>query len=618
MPKKPQVALILFSNDLDNFLPAVERERKAIEEALEHFHDTNRLQVIARSAVSIEELFRLFNRYRGRISLFHFAGHAEGKGLQFNTNFQDDEMGQAVGLADLFRREVESGSLQLVFLNGCSTTLQLEGLQAAGVPSVISTTHPIDDSRALHLAQQFYQNLANTGQADPFEQPTTIQQAFDQALAYLKTKHQAEVSQDNRSIKLNFAGAGSSEAWTLYTTHPDWTLSFQVAEESKTYNERLTEDLIRAIKPYSRNAQRFLQTVANRPGWESVSAMTDNAKWIINSSFVGVLGIQLRKLFAIGKESSSEHKQRKYLFNCLLTAKRALQLLCFTLLSKLWDHQKKHAIALTDPERKSLQGFFEDEFEPGIQGYVALLQSLRTIFSQHQIELPLTELAGLAPQLEPGSDLRKACDRLQQLQVRLDKSQFAQADCFAAERQLSQLLCSLSFLADYKMVSMKNVAYDAMRNSDPHYLHYYTALGLDIKQNVNKERVNYVDAPISTDAILLFKGGYQHSINLFPFVIDVNSLTFENGAKVYFYSCKDLSDGSLNYTFLEDNSVENILYKATRKADSNINQLMMDAEKRKDIKLDVVFEQFQEARKAILQWVEEEGFRLEDEDEIEF
>lgn len=618
MPKKTLVALILFSNDLDQFLPAVEKERKAIEEALEHFHDTNRLQVIARSAVSIEEVFRLFNRYKGRISLFHFAGHAEGKGLQFNTNFQEEEMGQAVGLADLFRREVENGKLQLVFLNGCSTESQLDGLQAAGVPSVISTKHPIDDDKALHLARQFYQNLANTAQPDSFEQPTTIQQAYDQALAYLKTKYQVEVSTDTRGIKLDFAKADGAEAWTLYTINPTWTLSQEIAEESKTFNERLTEDLIRAIEPYSRNAQRFMQTVAKRPGWESVSTMTDNAKLIINSSFVGVLGIQLRKLFAIGKEPSSEHKQRKYLFNCLLTAKRALQLLCFALLSKLWDQQKKQLILLNGAEQQNLQRFFEDEFEPNIQGYVSLLESLWNIFHQHQLEFPLEELTNFTTQLQADSDLRKACDRLQQLQLRLDKSQLSEADCFTAERQLSYLLRSLAFLADYKMVSMKSVAYDAMRNADPHYLHHYTALGLDIKQNVNKERVNYVDAPISTDAVLLFKGGYQHSINLFPFVIDVNSLTFENGAKVYFYSCKDLSDGSLNYTFLEDNSVENILFKETRKPDVNINQLMMNPEKRKDLKLDVVFEQFQAARKAILQTVDEGGFLFEDDDEIEF
>ena len=84
MSVKPPVALVVFSNDFDNYLSNIEVERKVIEEALEHYDDTNRLKIITRSAVSTEELFRLFNKYSGRIALFHFAGHAGGKGLQFN------------------------------------------------------------------------------------------------------------------------------------------------------------------------------------------------------------------------------------------------------------------------------------------------------------------------------------------------------------------------------------------------------------------------------------------------------------------------------------------------------------------------------------------------------
>ena len=48
----------------------------------------------------------------------------------------------AGGLADLLRREVEAGILQLVFLNGCSTEPQVQGLLDAGVPAVIAMQPP--------------------------------------------------------------------------------------------------------------------------------------------------------------------------------------------------------------------------------------------------------------------------------------------------------------------------------------------------------------------------------------------------------------------------------------------------------------------------------------------
>jgi hypothetical protein len=604
MPKTPPIALILFSNDLDNFLPNVERERKLIEEALEAYSDTNRLKVVARSSVSIDEIFRLFNRYQGRISLFHFAGHAGGEGLQLNRNFSDNETGHASGLADLFRREVEDGILQLAFLNGCSTLPQLEGLKAAGVPSVISTRCPIEDDKALNLAKQFYRTLAGADQAQAFDKPATIGQAFDRAIAYLKTASDVKVEKKNRDFVLDFPQDGSfdlnQDPWTLYTQNEDWTLSHEVAEENKAFNEVLTRQLIEALPAYSKPARKFLEKAAAIPDWESVVRVSDKAKDILAYSFVGVLGIHLRKLFAIGKEPTSEDKQRRYLANTALTAQRALKLLSFALLSQLWDRQKGKAVTLSGEQQQSLRAFFEDEFGLDITGNLQLLSALMHIFREHQIDWPMPELESLLPQLEPESGFTASCNRLKELSVALDKNQFTLADCFAAERQLAYLLEKLAFLAAYRMVSIKNITYNEMRNAPPRYLHSYTVLGIDSKRNINTERVNYVEAPISTQAILLFKGRYQQSINLFPFLIDVNALTDEVGAKVCFYSHQDIADGSLNYQFMDDNSYENITYRQTWNEGDDMNQLMMNPDKRRDYNLDSVFLQFQEAKKALL------------------
>lgn len=606
MPRKPPVALFLFSNDLSRFLPAVEKERKIIEEALEHLADTNRLKVVARSSVSVQEAFRLFNRYQGRIILFHFAGHAEGQGLQFNKTFTDNELGRTVGLEGLFRREAAEGRLQLVFLNGCYTNAQLKLLRAAEVPSIIATHHAADDLKAVAFARQFYRFFANADLEEPFDETSpTLEEAFKYALASLKAIHPVDSRQVERGIAFNFSEEMSGQPWVLESINPSWRLPFDVAEENKPYNELLAQNLITAIQPYSQDAQKFLAKAGKVAGWESIKRYSDKAKDIIAYSYVGVLGIQLRKLVAIGKEPFSENKQRKYLANCLLTARRALQLLCFALLSKLWDHQKENYHALSEEQHDCILNFFEDEFELDIQGYVDLLKTLFSFFSQRHLSFPLAELQDFAPYLQTESPFLKACWKLQQANALLDRPQAQPSDCFMAERQLVCILAALNFLADYKMVSIKSISYEEMRNSPPHYLHNYAALGIDSKFNINTERVNYVDAPINTDAILLFKGRYQQSINLFPFIIDVNALTFEGGAKVCFYSCQDLADGSLNFRFLEDNSIVNVTYKRTLAKEEDLNKLMMDQEKRKDHKLDAVFLQFQEARKTILYEAEE-------------
>ncbi len=222
------------------------------------------------------------------------------------------------------------------------------------------------------------------------------------------------------------------------------------------------------------------------------------------------------------------------------------------------------------------------------------------VFHERQLDWPVAELPELLPQLAPESEFVASCWRLQELGGALDKNQFSPADCFAAERQLTFLLRQLAFLAQYRMVSIKDIAYQELRNTAPHYLHSYTVLGIDSKRNVNAERVNYVEAPISTQAILLFRGAYQKNVNLFPFLIDLNALTGEVGAKVCFYSHQDLTDGSLNYLFIDDNSLVNITYRQTWKEGEDMNLLLLDPERRTAYNLDSVFLQFQAAKQALL------------------
>lgn len=622
MTQQAPIALILFSNDLDNFLPMVEQERKVIEEALEHLNDSNRLKVIARSSVSIEEVFRLFNRYQKRIVLFHFAGHANGGGLQFNKNFTDKEMGKAVGLVDLFAREAQKGILQFVFLNGCRTAPQVENLRQAGVPSIMATHWEIPDQKALELAKQLYRSLANADQANPFATaPTNLQTAFETAIAFLKTKYDQQISISRAAGRAHVQITGQQEPWELFSTQEDWTLPFNIANEHKAFNELLIKKLMAAIQPYSRPAQKLMARVKNIEAWETTNTYGKAAKEIMVYSFVGVLGIQLRKLMAIGENTPSPNTQKNYLSNCFLTGKRALQLLCFAMVSRFWDHQKIGNYNLSTEQSTVLQRFFEDSFEQDLKGYLQLLTVLYQLFEQYDLEFPMTELKDFKPQLAAQSDFINACEKLQDLERLVDKSQFQLTDCYTAERQLTTMLISLNFLANYRMVSIKSIAYDEMRNRPPRYLHTYAALGVDSKSKTNIEKVNYAEETINTDAILLFKDRYKKNINLFPFIIDYNALTFEGGAKVCFYSCRHIEDGSLCYRFLEDNKKEYIAYQNTlnpRLSAKEINLLMSREENRKNLKLDAVYLQFEEAKQDILPMMEEEDLDFFGEEEDDF
>ena len=187
----------------------------------------------------------------------------------------------------------------------------------------------------------------------------------------------------------------------------------------KTFNVLLTKKLMSALANNGlAPAQKFLEKIQSIEGWENDSRFADVAKNLITFAFVGVIGIQLRKIVAIGKEPLSEQKQQTYLSNCYLIAQKSVQLLNFTLISSFWDAQKKGNYALNEEETKELTLFFDDSIERNLTAYANLLVVMIQLFEKHKIVLPLEELQEL--KLER---FKKTCNRIQKLYHLLEKSQ---------------------------------------------------------------------------------------------------------------------------------------------------------------------------------------------------
>ncbi len=372
----------------------------------------------------------------------------------------------------------------------------------------------------------------------------------------------------------------------------------------KVFNEHLTKSLMLSIQSYSNPAQRFLQKAAKRPNWESEEKPSDKAKEIIAYSFVGIIGIQLSKLMAIGKEKLSEKKQYKYIQKCLHIIKRTFDLVNFSLLSHFWDaYQQNNSYLILKEQRLVLQQRLDNVFELSILEQFQLLKTLQQLLIQNNLSFPIQELAAFSDNLQEESTFHKVCQVLQQLNKELDKNRYNLLRCFEAETQLAAFLDFFPYLVQYKMASIKHIGYRQIRDDTPHYLHRYTALGIDSKANVDAEKVIYTPETIYTDAVLLYKGeAYWNSTNLFPFVIDYNALTFEYGAKICFYHAQNL-DGDkdcLEYQFLEDNHRFYIEGAGILKPSINYNKWMVNNEKRKQLNLDCVVVGFQKAKKAIL------------------
>ncbi len=170
---EPPIVFLAFANDREAYLSQLREEEDLIRDTLATAEDGGYLKVHNLGSTHLDDIFEDFNRFRNRIAIFHYGGHANGEALQL-----EDQHANATGLAQLLAQQQ---NLQLVFLNGCATGGQVEKLLELGVKAVVATSNPIDDTKAQTFARYFYLSLS---------QKASIQEAFDVAKSHLITSNQ--------------------------------------------------------------------------------------------------------------------------------------------------------------------------------------------------------------------------------------------------------------------------------------------------------------------------------------------------------------------------------------------------------------------------------------------
>ncbi len=203
---------------------------------------------------TIEVIFDTVEAWTRRkdIVLFHYGGHAEGGGLLLNTSTGNTSMASATGLARLLGK---IASLQLVFLNGCSTREQVQLLLENRVRAVIATSAPVDDRMAGDFADRFYKNLA-AGES--------IGDAFGQARDFVRSKYDHEVQEARTFRSLDFGAMETAQElpWGLYLNSGaesvlDWRLP--TTRENKSSFSKVDKYTCNRAEQNSRFKSNFIQ-----------------------------------------------------------------------------------------------------------------------------------------------------------------------------------------------------------------------------------------------------------------------------------------------------------------------------------------------------------------------
>ena len=150
------------ANDRDDrarYLRNLPEEARQVRRGLAAAEGRGHCELVLRPNATAGEILDVFQdaRYRNRVAIFHFGGHADGYRLLLETADGKPAAANAGGLA---RFLAQQRGLQLVFLNGCSTQGQVDDLLAAGVGAVIATDQAVDDAAATAFAARFYAGLA--------------------------------------------------------------------------------------------------------------------------------------------------------------------------------------------------------------------------------------------------------------------------------------------------------------------------------------------------------------------------------------------------------------------------------------------------------------------------
>jgi hypothetical protein len=518
------IIYLAFANDSDAHLALLKEESRQLNSLLGALHDKQAIEVHRDESVSVADLLASFNRFNGRVALFHYGGHAGGQGLRLEAGDA-----QAAGLAELLSQQEQ---LQLVFLNGCSTLPQVARLLELGVKAVIATSVPIEDTKAKDFATAFYQALAVK---------RSLRSAFDFAVASLKTKYAAAPAAGvikHRAAEWITADGAPLDTrtelpWGLYVQEAhqdvlDWRLPAPpiqrfLANPLTNYspNDYLPK-ILGAMARYDSGLRQVIEEIkaGRKDKREVLPIIVQNLPWTI--------GAQLQKL--ISRSDSMRTPGLPRLQQTVNTYVITAQVLLYILVSQLWEYKRSAGKAV--PEAP-LSGLLELDAK-GVQFFdhvAAMVKVARTIEAAGA-PFFVEEFGSLLAAFDQKEAFYKAYLLLESIREQLGSGSLdagaAAPLCEEAENALTIFIGSVSFLIKYKMVAVRDITVDCYRFQEVAFQHKLGSLNAadSAYLTLDSDRRPF-PRHAESGSILLVDDQRLDNIDRFlslsPFIIDNNS-----------------------------------------------------------------------------------------------
>ena len=225
MSEENSLPVLLFAFATEDSSIQVEEEARAIQSAMADVSGGPGLcRIEIPPFLKLSDVVDTFQKNRNRISIFHYAGHANGAELLLRT--ASGSGASAAGMSTAIRSQ---SGLKLVFLNGCSTEKQVQEWLNAGVPCVIATVKAVHGEVAKNFAARFYAGLASGA---------SIRTAYEEAVgeAQATVRGNVRLCYDDDDEEASQPAGSSVDVGTYYDHWPWFMKTAPGAEAAADWN----------------------------------------------------------------------------------------------------------------------------------------------------------------------------------------------------------------------------------------------------------------------------------------------------------------------------------------------------------------------------------------------
>ncbi|WP_020570291.1 CHAT domain-containing protein [Neolewinella persica] len=443
-------------------IPSVQKELNTLETLLDPFHREGDLTLKLQGFANVTDVAANLESYAGTIELLHYAGHADGGGLDL-----DGQSAMAEGICNYFRGKTVP---KVVFLNGCSTLGQVDDWLRIGVQAVIATATSINDDQAREFSETLYRHLSERATLG-----AAYQAARDQLS--LSNVHLAQAPVTRAVFSSPSDDRPDQLPWGLY-------LNPETGNDGANYRlpwyqgQILTKVAKSNFQQEQATDNYYLLDVLTALAYHDISIPERVKKAdhyeselfdILVESYPWTIGYHLSLLC----KATDLRVRIELLTNTYLALGQTLH---YVAISEWWWLLEHGHIREDSPPPPQAFHSEDQEIYPVInhwKRFLAWQQYLAKLPGGRGLPRVVPEFRQLAEKLESDADLMSARKLFSSLTsvAELDQLAADPASGEDAEYYLAALLRACSFLVNYQMLAVRNIGVDSKRGSPPSFSH---------------------------------------------------------------------------------------------------------------------------------------------------